>query len=77
MYQCCKLLSETFIHRRSAGTHICHFWGRPSGGFFISLAGLKIRKFTVQQVFTKLASGITVHFEELIVARLVKNFSTF
>jgi hypothetical protein len=71
------LLSEYFTHRRSAGTHVYHFGGRPSGGFFLSLAWLKIKKFTLQQLFTKLASIITVRFEELIVARLVKNFSAY
>ena len=43
--------------------------------FFLSLAGIKIRKFTLQHLLSKLASGITVRFDELIVARLVKNYS--
>jgi hypothetical protein len=45
--------------------------------FLLSVAELKIRKFTLKQLFAKLASGFTVRVEELIVARMVKNFSAF
>jgi hypothetical protein len=67
------LISEYFTHRRSAGT----LWWQALRWIFLSLAWLKIKKFTLQQLFTKLASMITVGFEELIVVRLVKNFSAY